>query len=155
MTEAKNNTVPEINKTIEQMLVKGKWQEALDFWINNTDSLTLIKWLAQFISQSSSEEDLVLLQSIFKWKEGDDEQRWKIFKNSEAAGFSTQTGALGLSLFVSQGSLSPAPYDPVHAPSCSEKKIIYGVLMDQSCKYYDTPDEGVFFLFQHWCNRQP
>lgn len=127
MTEAKNNTVPEINKTIEQMLVKGKWQEALDFWINNTDSLTLIKWLAQFISQSSSEEDLVLLQSIFKWKEGDDEQRWKIFKNSEAAGFSTQTGALGLSLFVSQGSLSPAPYDPVHAPSCSEKNYLWSI----------------------------
>ena len=155
MTEAKNNTVPEINKTIEQMLVKGKWQEALDFWINNTDSLTLIKWLAQFVSQSSSEEDSVLLQSIVKWKEGDDEQRWEIFKNSESAGFSTQTGALGLSLFVSQGSLSPAPYDPVHAPSCSEKKIIYGVLMEQSCQYYYTPDEGVFYLFQHWCNRQP
>ncbi|WP_426472828.1 DUF6931 family protein [Escherichia marmotae] len=155
MTEAKNNTVPEINKTIEQMLVKGKWQEALDFWINNTDSLILIKWLAQFISQSSSEEDSLLLQSIVKWKEGDDEQRWEIFKNSESSGFSTQTGALGLSLFISQGSLSPAPYDPVHAPSCSEKKIIYGVLMDQSCKYYNTPDEGVFFLFQHWCNRQP
>ncbi|KDY89231.1 hypothetical protein AC21_4346 [Escherichia coli 2-474-04_S3_C2] len=122
MTEAENNTVPEINKMVEQMLVQGQWQDALDFWIQNTDSLTLIKWLAQFISQSSSEEDSVLLLSIVKWNEGDDEQRWEIFKNSESAGFSTQTGALGLSLFVSQGSLSPAPYNPVHAPSCSEKK---------------------------------
>ncbi|MCD9134243.1 type VI secretion protein, partial [Escherichia coli] len=52
----------------------------------------------------------------------------------------------------SQGSLSPAPYDPVYAPSCSEKKIIYGILMHQSNKYYDAPDEGVFFLFRHWCN---
>ena len=155
MTEAKNNTVPEMNKTVEQMLVQGQWKNALDFWINKTDSLTLIKWLAQFISQSSSEEDSVRLQSIVKWKEGDDEQRWEIFKNSESAGFSTQTGALGLSLFLSQGSLSPAPYDPVYAPSCSEKKIIYGVLMTQSCKSHDTPDEGVFFLFQHWCNSQP
>ncbi len=43
----------------------------------------------------------------------------------------------------------------VHAPSCSEKKIIYGVLMTQSCKAHDMPDEGVFFLFQHWCNSQP
>lgn len=123
MTEAENNTVPEINKMVEQMLVQGQWQDALDFWIQNTDSLTLIKWLAQFISQSSSEEDSVLLLSIVKWNEGDDEQRWEIFKNSESAGFSTQTGALGLSLFVSQGSLSPAPYNPVHAPSCSEKKL--------------------------------
>lgn len=155
MTEAKNSTVPEINKTVEQMLAKEQWQDALDFWIKNTDSLTLIKWLAQFISQSSSEEESVLLQSIVKWKEGDDEQRWEIFKKSESAGFSTQTGALGLSLFISQGSLSPAPYDPVYAPSCSEKKIIYGVLMAQSCKSYDLPDEGVFFLFQHWCNSQP
>ncbi|EJA1280787.1 type VI secretion protein [Escherichia coli] len=155
MTEAENNTVLEINKTVEQMLAQGQWQDALDFWINNTDSLTLIKWLAQFISQSSSEEDSVLLQSIVKWKEGDEEQRWEIFKNSESAGFSSQTGVLGLSLFVSQGSLSPAPYEPVHAPSCSVKKIIYGVLMTQSCKAHDTPDEGVFFLFQHWCNSQP
>ena len=76
MTEAKNNTVLEMNKTVEQMLAQGQWQEAIEFWINKTDSLTLIKWLAQFISQSSSEEDLVLLQSIVKWKEGDDEQRW-------------------------------------------------------------------------------
>ena len=155
MTEAENNTVTEINKMVEQMLAQGQWQDALDFWIQNTDSLTLIKWLAQFISQSSSEEDSVLLLSIVKWNEGDDEQRWEIFKNSESAGFSTQTGALGLSLFVSQGSLSPAPYNPVHAPSCSEKKIIYGVLITQSCKVHDTPDEGVFVLFQHWCNSQP
>ncbi|EEY5371578.1 type VI secretion protein, partial [Escherichia coli] len=28
-------------------------------------------------------------------------------------------------------------------------------LMTQSCKAHDTPDEGVFFLFQHWCNSQP
>lgn len=127
MTEAENNTVPEINKMVEQMLAQGQWQDALDFWIQNTDSLTLIKWLAQFISQSSSEEDSVLLLSIVKWNEGDDEQRWEIFKNSESAGFSTQTGALGLSLFVSQGSLSPAPYNPVHAPSCSEKNYIWSI----------------------------
>ena len=107
MTAAENHTVPEMNKTVEQMLAQGQWQDALDFWINNTDSLTLIKWLAQFISQSSSEDDSVLLQSIVKWKEGDEEQRWEIFKNSESAGFSSQTGALGLSLFLSQGSLSP------------------------------------------------
>ncbi|MCV5632430.1 type VI secretion protein, partial [Escherichia coli] len=61
MTAAENNTVPEMNKTVEQMLAQGQWQDALDFWINNTDSLTLIKWLAQFISQSSSEDDSVLL----------------------------------------------------------------------------------------------
>ena len=97
MTAAENHTVPEMNKTVEQMLAQGQWQDALDFWINNTDSLTLIKWLAQFISQSSSEDDSVLLQSIVKWKEGDEEQRWEIFKNSESAGFSSQTGALGLS----------------------------------------------------------
>lgn len=127
MTEAKNNTVPEMNKTVEQMLAQGQWKNALDFWINKTDSLTLIKWLAQFISQSSSEEDSVRLQSIVKWKEGDDEQRWEIFKNSESAGFSTQTGALGLSLFLSQGSLSPAPYDPVYAPSCSEKNYLWSL----------------------------
>ncbi len=46
----------------------------------------------------------------------------KYFKNAESAGFSTQSGALGLSLFISQGSLSPTSYPPVHAPSCSEKK---------------------------------
>ncbi|EIU5772671.1 type VI secretion protein [Salmonella enterica] len=154
MTDAKNNSILEMNKTVEQMLVREKWQEVLDFWINNTDSLTLIKWLAQFISQSSSEEDSALLQSILKWQKGDDEQRWEIFKNSESVGFSTQPGSLGLSLFISQGSLSPSPYDPVYAPSYSEKKIIYGVLINQSCKFYDTPDEGVVFLFQHWCNSQ-
>lgn len=33
------------------------------------------------ISQSSSEEDDVFLQSIVKWQEGDDEERWAIFKN--------------------------------------------------------------------------
>ncbi|HFS2208464.1 TPA: type VI secretion protein [Escherichia coli] len=152
MTDSKNNSALEFNKTVEQMLLKGKWQDALNFWIENTDSLTLIKWLAQFISQSSSEEDSVLLQSIVKWKEGDEEQRWEIFKNAESAGFSTQSGALGLSLFISQGSLSPTSYPPVHAPSCSEKKIIYGILMNQSCKCYDTPVEGIVFLFQHWCN---
>ncbi|EEY3145452.1 type VI secretion protein, partial [Escherichia coli] len=112
MTDSKNNTALEFNKIVEQMLLKGKWQDALNFWIENTDSLTLIKWLAQFISQSSSEEDSVLLQSIVKWKEGDEEQRWEIFKNAESAGFSTQSGALGLSLFISQGSLSPTSYPP-------------------------------------------
>ena len=152
MSETKNITVPEINKTVEQMLIKGRWLDALDFWINNTDSLVLIRWLAQFISQLSPEEDSLLLQSIVRWKEGDDEQRWEIFRHAESVGFSTQTGALGVSLFVSQGRLSPAPYDPVYAPSCSEKKIIYGILMHQSNKYYDAPDEGVFFLFRHWCN---
>ncbi|MCV5696450.1 type VI secretion protein, partial [Escherichia coli] len=41
MTAAENHTVPEMNKTVEQMLAQGQWQDALDFWINNTDSLTL------------------------------------------------------------------------------------------------------------------
>ncbi|MFP1464165.1 hypothetical protein ACLB1E_37155 [Escherichia coli] len=80
MTDCKNNSALEFNKIVEQMLLKRKmagW--ILNFWIENTDSLTLIKWLAQFISQSSSEEDSGLLQSIVKWKEGDEEQRWEIF----------------------------------------------------------------------------
>jgi len=154
MTISKNNSMLEVNKTVEQMLAKDKWQDALNFWINNTDSLILIKWLAKSISQSSSEEDDVFLQSIVKWQEGDDEERWAIFKKSESVGFTTQLGALGLSLFISQGSISPPPYDPVYAPSYSEKKIIYGILINQSCIVSDTPDVGVVCLFQHWCNSQ-
>lgn len=30
MSETKNITVPEINKTVEQMLIKGRWLDALD-----------------------------------------------------------------------------------------------------------------------------
>ncbi|EFC6876595.1 type VI secretion protein, partial [Escherichia coli] len=66
MTISKNNSILEINKTVEQMLAKEKWQEALNFWVNNSDSLILIKWLAKSISQSSSEEDAIFLQSIVK-----------------------------------------------------------------------------------------
>ncbi len=44
MTDSKNNSALEFNKIVEQMLLKGKWQDALNFWIENTDSLTLIKW---------------------------------------------------------------------------------------------------------------
>ncbi|WP_433960500.1 DUF6931 family protein [Escherichia coli] len=154
MTISKNNSILEINKTVEQMLAKEKWQEALNFWVNNSDSLILIKWLAKSISQSSSEEDAIFLQSIVKWQEGEDEERWEIFKNAESVGFTTQPGALGLSLFISQGSISPPPYDPVYAPSYSEKKIIYGILINQSCIVSDTPDVGVVCLFQHWCNSQ-
>ena len=154
MTISKNNSILEINKTVEQMLAKEKWQEALNFWVNNSDSLILIKWLAKSISQSSSEEDAIFLQSIVKWQEGEDEERWEIFKNAESVGFTTQPGALGLSLFISQGSISPPPYDPVYAPSYSEKKIIYGILINQSCIVSDTPEAGVVCLFQHWCNSQ-
>lgn len=155
MTNSKVNFTLGINSTVEQMLVENKWQEALDFWVNNIDSLSLIKWLAKYLSQSSSEENFIFLQSIVKWQEGDDEQRWEIFKKSESVGFTTQLGSLGLSLFISQGSMSPSPYDPIYAPSYSEKKIIYGILTNEACTVWDIPNEGVFFLFQHWCNNQP
>lgn len=45
MTEAKNNTVLEMNKTVEQMLAQGQWQEAIEFWINKTDSLLCLRWI--------------------------------------------------------------------------------------------------------------
>ncbi|EPA9819823.1 type VI secretion protein [Escherichia coli] len=155
MNDAPNSSILETNTIVNEMLKNARWQEALDFWVNNTDSLTLIKWLAKFISQSSSGEDSVFLQSIVKWQKGDDEQRWEIFKTSESIGFTTELGSLGVSLFISQGSMSPSPYDPVYAPPYSEKKIIYGILANQSCNISNTPDEGGVILFQHWCNSHP
>ncbi|MGJ7681880.1 hypothetical protein [Escherichia coli] len=70
MTISKNNSMLEVNKTVEQMLAKDKWQDALNFWINNTDSLILIKWLAKSISQSSSEEDDVFCNLLSNGRKG-------------------------------------------------------------------------------------
>ncbi|WP_420054165.1 type VI secretion protein [Escherichia coli] len=147
MTDSKNNSALEFNKIVEQMLLKGKWQDALNFWIENTDSLTLIKWLAQFISQSSSEEDSVLLQSIVKWKEGDEEQRWEIFKKRRVCRIFYSVRSPGvIVIYITRKFES----DFISTSPCTvmfRKKNYLWNIMNQSCKCYDTPVEGIVFFF--------
>ena len=150
-----NTEIPlqELIQCVEQKLTNENWQNALNIWINNSELLNLIKWLATVIIQSVSSEFIELLKDIISWNVNDDELRRCIYKKAENLGFTTQAGSLGLALFMFGGSMSPPEYEPVYAPPRSVAQILHGILINQSVITSDTsPVEGAKGLFQQWCS---
>lgn len=154
---AENTEIPrqEIIQAVEQQLINEKWHLALDIWVQNAETLDLIRWLAKILFLSVSTESAVLLQDIMEWREDDDGKRRDIFKKSESLGFTTQAGALGLALFITGGSMSPPSCEPVYASRCAVKKILHGILINQSVITSEIPVEGAREVFRQWsdCHR--
>lgn len=149
-----NNTITpltEIISCVEDNLIKGKWQVAIEIWVMSIRPINFIRWLAKTMAPSVNAEFSELLTDIMMWREHDDELRRGIYTKSEELGFTTQAGALGLALFMCGGSMSPPEYDPINAPEGAIKQILYAILINQSVITSDTPAEGVKMLFQKWC----
>lgn len=149
-----NNTITplkEIISCVEENLINGKWQAAIEIWVMSIEPLNFIRWLAKTIAPSVNAEFSDLLKDIMMWRDHDDELRREIYMKSEELGFTTQAGALGLALFMSGGSMSLPEYDPINAPEGAIKQILHAILINQSVITSDTPVEAVKMLFQKWC----
>lgn len=149
----KNTIAPlkEIISCVEENLINGEWQVAIEIWVMSIEPLDFIRWLAKAIAPSVSAEFSELLKDIMMWRDHDDELRREIYTKSEELGFTTQAGALGLALFMSGGSMSLPEYDPINAPEGAIKQILYAILTNQLVITSDTPAEAVKMLFQKWC----
>lgn len=103
--------------TVTLLAVK-QWEDALAYMVSEHPAEKLMGWVLKRIQASPAAQSDVMqqcAQEIALWlKDHDDARRWRIFQQAEMLGFDTPLGALGLSLFWLQGSMTPAELEPVY-----------------------------------------
>lgn len=100
----------------EALLAQGEWEAMLILWLEQQPyHRALYKTHACL---SAVPDDSVWQRchaDIAQWlREPDEALRWRIFQHGNLLGFSSPLGALALSLFWSQGSMTPTGLDAVY-----------------------------------------
>lgn len=134
----------------QQQLASGNWEEALQLWSQQFDFKTIVNQLTALLRRFASTETLPLLDDITRYARQPDEMlRWRIFEQAKDLGFNTPAGALALSLFWSQGSMSPPELEPVYPDPQLSPQLLNCALMMCACQLSESPAEGVSLLFSH------
>ncbi|PTA91834.1 hypothetical protein CWM66_11545 [Kosakonia sp. H7A] len=133
-----------------QQLACGNWEEALQQWRQQYDFKTVVSQLTALLRRFASTDALPLLDDIARYgRQPDETLRWRIFEQAKELGFNTPVGALALSLFWSQGSMSPPDLEPVYPDPQLSQQILNCALVMSACQLSDSPTEGVRLLFSH------
>jgi len=134
-----------------QQSADDQWQEALILWVKQADPRALSLWLLgclRYIAQPASAQ---LLDEMQRWyAEPDEKLRWQIFRHAETLGFDTPAGALALSLFWSQGSMSPEGLEPVYPQPHLSGEMRRCVLLMLATRNTDNPADGTRRLLAQW-----
>lgn len=129
----------------------SSWEDVLTQWAKNADPHTLSQWLIIIIRPISPLSAIPLLDKMQRWYSNQDEKlRWEIFHHAESIGFDTPAGALALSLFWSQGSMSPEGLEPVYPEPHLSTEMRRSVLMMLATYNSDYPADGAYNLLARW-----
>lgn len=138
-----------------QLLAIGQWEEALTLWVKQAAPHTLSLWLLGCLRTSGQQTCAPLLEEIQHWYARPEEKlRWQIFHHAEILGFDTPAGALALSLFWSQGSMSPEGLEPVYPAPHLSAQMLRCVLLMLATQNTDSPLEGTGHLFTQWIHQE-
>lgn len=141
-------------ENIELLLAEPAWEQGLELWLNAFSVHQVNCWIANCISNSNVEnsdieKDLFFL--IDKWFfEPDDTLRRALFSKAEKIGFDSPVTLLALSIFWSEGSMSPEEYEPVYPDVSLSRQICKCILLTLACEINESPQQGLITLFNHW-----
>lgn len=143
------------HENMQTLLWTNNWEDALAYLVSNHPKDKLMKWiLAQLMSDTVlSQQEKCCAQEILEWlKNNDDDCRWRIFNQADELGFDSTIGALGLALFWSKGSMTPAEFEAVYPEQHLSQVMLHCVLILMSIKLAgeQTPIVGARTLVASW-----
>lgn len=139
----------------QQLIADGQWEEVLALWVQQTTTRTLGLWLIGCLRDIGQYTSGQLLDEMQRWyAEPNEKLRWQIFHRAEIHGFDTLAGALALSLFWSQGSMSPEGLEPVYPEPRLSAQMLHCVLLMLASLHTDNPADGTRYLLTQWINQE-
>ena len=139
----------------QQRIAAGQWEEALTLWVQQASPRALSLWLIRILRGSAQPATASLLDEMQRWyAEPDEKLRWQIFHHADTLGFETPAGALALSLFWSQGSMSPEGLEPVYPQPHLSPEMRRCVLLMLAAGDPETPAEGTRQLLTQWIHQE-
>jgi hypothetical protein len=134
-----------------QQFADDEWEEALTHWVKQADPRALSLWLLRGLCHIAPPASTQLLDEMQRWYAQPEEKlRWQIFHHAEILGFDTPAGALALSLFWSQGSMSPEGLEPVYPEQHLSGEMRRCVLLMMATRNIDNPADGTRRLLAQW-----
>ncbi|RJT36255.1 DUF6931 family protein [Rahnella woolbedingensis] len=147
--------VPEWQRNALQLASTEQWEKSLTLWVEHVKSHELSLWLLKRIVALQHEGSTSLLGEMQRWYvEPEEKLRWKVFYHAEKLGFDTPAGALALSLFWSQGSMSPEGLEPVYPEPHLSGLMLRCVLVMLAALDTDSPARGAAGLLTQWFHQE-
>jgi hypothetical protein len=144
---AEKYSAPQLPVTIDN------WKNVLLQWAASVPVRILASHLAVLLKAPVTQPPgmFSLLEDVSQWcRKPDDSLRWKIFEQAKVAGFGTPAGALALSLFWSQGSMSPEGAEPIYPDPTISSNMLQSALLMFVLGLADNPPESTNRFFGLW-----
>lgn len=136
---------------LAQQFADDEWEEVLTRWVKQAEPRALSLWLLGRLRRCEPPSSAPLLDDMQRWVAVPDEKlRWQIFHHAEILGFDTPAGALALSLFWSQGSMSPEGLEPVYPGPHLSAGMLRCALLMLATRNADNPADGTRHLLMQW-----
>ncbi|MFA3763169.1 hypothetical protein [Yersinia sp. 2466 StPb PI] len=150
------SSIHDERENMQALLGTNNWEDALAYLVSNHPTDKLMTWiLAQLMvdTASLSQQEKRCAQEILEWlKNRDDACRWCIFNQADELGFDSLMGMLGLALFWSKGSMTPAEFEAVYPEKHLAPVMLHCVLMLISIRLAgeQAPIRGAQTLVAQW-----
>ncbi|ELI7922708.1 DUF6931 family protein [Yersinia enterocolitica] len=150
------SSIHDERENMQALLEAKNWEDALAYLVSNHPTDQLMTWiLARLVTDTValSQQEKRCSQEIIEWlKNHDDTCRWRIFNQADELGFDSPIGALGLALFWSKGSMTPAEFEAVYPEKHLTPLMLHCVLMLMSVRLAgeQAPFVGAQILVAHW-----
>lgn len=140
---------------LAQPFADDEWEEVLTRWVKQAEPRALSLWLLGRLRRCEPPASAPLLDDMQRWVALPDEKlRWQIFHQAETLGFDTPAGALALSLFWSQGSMSPEGLEPVYPEPHLSAGMLHCALLMLVTRNADNPADGTRHLLMQWAQEK-
>jgi len=153
---ATHNPLQSTAENAVRLMQAGQWEDALACLAAEEPQEKLMAWTLQQVLKRAGSQDTAVkhcTSDISQWLSApDDALRFSIFQQAEVLGFDTPPGALGLSLFWMQGSMTAAEFEAVYPePHLSRLMLLCALKLLSVAIATDTPPHtGAQILLAEW-----
>ena len=132
-----------MHNTELETINEDNWESALIEWEKKKSPDSRALCLARVLAKIADPVQQPLLEAIIRqYQQPDPQRRRKIFDDAEQVGFDTAVGALALSQFFAEGSLSPDDLTPIYPPNDLSTKMLHSVAVIIISELAENPAEG-------------
>ncbi len=133
----------------DKLLEEGRWEEALKCWAHSLPVNRLGSQLVALLRETVPTSLHPLLSEMNQqFSQYDNARRWRIFEQAQSQDLSSPTGALALSLFWANGSMSPDDLPPVYPEPQLSSQMLECALVMLAVELGEPPVEGARHLIQ-------